>query len=107
MDSSLNSTHQPSSSSGIPSQPLPNPKGGINAITLRFETTLQERNHEEPSPLEHVPAEDMVEVEDAEEEEDVQDIVAEEEAQPQNALQEKYPFSHTFFKLHLKSVAYS
>ncbi|XLT25309.1 hypothetical protein HN873_056601 [Arachis hypogaea] len=86
MDSSLNSTHQPSSSSGIPSQLLPNPKGGINAITLRSGTTLQERNHEEPSPPEHVPAEDVVEVEDAEEEEDVQDIVEEEEAQPQNEV---------------------
>ena len=83
IDSLPNSTNQPSSSSEIPSQPLPNPKGGINAITLRSGTTLQERNHEEPSPPEHVPSEDVVEVEDAEEEEDVQDIVEEEAVQPQ------------------------
>jgi len=84
MDSSLNSTHQPSSSNGIPSQPLPNPKGGINAITLRSRTTLQERNHEKPNPPENAPTEDVVEVEEAEEEEEVQDIVEEEETQPQN-----------------------
>ncbi|XP_015944869.1 uncharacterized protein LOC107469995 [Arachis duranensis] len=79
-----NSTNQPSSSSGLPSQPLPNPKDGINTITLRSETTLQERNQEEPSPPEHTPAEDTVEVEDAEEEEDIQDIDEEEETQPQS-----------------------
>ncbi|XP_015944836.1 uncharacterized protein LOC107469970 [Arachis duranensis] len=84
MDSSLDFAHQPSSSSGIPSQRLPNSKGGINAITLRSRTTLQERNHEELRPPEHDPAEDAVEVEDAKEEEEVQDIVGEEEAQPQN-----------------------
>ncbi|MED6140645.1 hypothetical protein PIB30_095246 [Stylosanthes scabra] len=33
---------QPSSSSSIPSQPLPNPKGGLNAITLRSGTQLEE-----------------------------------------------------------------
>ncbi|XP_015940379.1 uncharacterized protein LOC107465907 [Arachis duranensis] len=66
-----NSNNQPSSSSGLPSQPLPNPKGGINAITLRSGTTLQERYQEEPSPSEHTPAEDAVEVEDAKEEEDI------------------------------------
>ena len=65
-----NSNNQPLSSSGIPSQPLPNPKGGINAITLRSGTTLQERNQEEPNPPEHAPAEEVVELEDAEEEED-------------------------------------
>ena len=84
IDSLHTSTNQPSSSSGIPSQPLPNPKGGINTITLRSRTTLQERNHEEPSLPEHAPTENVVEVEDAEEEEDVQDIVEEEEAQPHN-----------------------
>ncbi|MED6154685.1 hypothetical protein PIB30_115081, partial [Stylosanthes scabra] len=35
-------TSQPSSSSGIPSQPLPNPKGGLNAITLRSGANLEE-----------------------------------------------------------------
>ena len=78
-----NSNNQPSSSSGIPSQPLPNPKGGINAITLRSGTILQERNQEEPIPSEHASAKEVVEVEDAEEEEDIQDMVEEEEAQPQ------------------------
>ncbi|KAL4293670.1 hypothetical protein AHAS_Ahas18G0151300 [Arachis hypogaea] len=42
MSSSNNNTNQPSSSSNLPSQPLPNPKGGLNAITLRSGTTLEE-----------------------------------------------------------------
>ncbi|RYQ91269.1 hypothetical protein Ahy_B09g097162 isoform A [Arachis hypogaea] len=37
-----NNTTQPSSSSNLPSQPQPNPRGGLNAITLRSETTLEE-----------------------------------------------------------------
>ncbi|XP_052110242.1 uncharacterized protein LOC127741556 [Arachis duranensis] len=73
-----NSNNQPSSSSGIPSQPLSNPKGGINAITLRSRTTLQERNLEDPSQLEYASAEDMLEVEDVEKEDEVQDTVEEE-----------------------------
>ena len=80
---SQNSSNQPSSTTGIPSQPLPNPKGGINAITLRSGTTLQERNQEEPSSLEYASAEEVVEIEDVEEEEDIQDIAEEEIAQPQ------------------------
>ncbi|XP_057734361.1 uncharacterized protein LOC130949733 [Arachis stenosperma] len=40
--SSSNNTNQPSSSSNLPSQPQPNPKGGLNAITLRSGTTLEE-----------------------------------------------------------------
>ena len=75
IDSLPTSTNQPLNSSGIPSKPIPNPKGGINAITLRSGTTLPERNQEEPSPQEHAPVEDIVEVEDAEEEEEVQDMV--------------------------------
>ena len=75
-----NSNNQPLSSSGIPSQPLPNPKGGINAITLRSGTTLQERNQEEPSPPEHASTEEVVEIEDVEEEEDIQDMAEKEEA---------------------------
>ncbi|XP_015953085.1 uncharacterized protein LOC107477554 [Arachis duranensis] len=39
---STNNTNQLSSSSNLPSQPLPNPKGALNAITLRSETTLKE-----------------------------------------------------------------
>ena len=71
------------SSSGIPYQPLPNPKGGINAITLRSGTTLQERNQEEPSLPEHASAEEVVEIEDVEEEKDIQDLAEEEKAQSQ------------------------
>jgi len=89
IDSLPTSTNQPLSSSGIPSQPLPNPKGGINAITLRSGTTLTERNQEEPSPIEHTQIEDSVkvedaEMEDAEEEDEVQDKVEEETALPRN-----------------------
>ncbi|XP_057747635.1 uncharacterized protein LOC130966829 [Arachis stenosperma] len=75
-----NSNNQPLSPSGIPSQPLPNSKGGINAITLRSGTTLQGRNPEEPSPLEHAPADDMVEVEDVEEEDEAQGMAEAEAA---------------------------
>jgi len=75
---------QPSSSSALPSQPLPKPKGGINVITLRSGTTLQERSHKEPSSREDIQVEDIVEVEDVEEEEEVQDMVEEEVAQPRN-----------------------
>nr|XP_025607954.1 uncharacterized protein LOC112701409 [Arachis hypogaea] len=39
---SSNNTNQPSSSSNLPSQPIPNPKGALNAITLRSGTTLEE-----------------------------------------------------------------
>ncbi|XLR23427.1 hypothetical protein S83_051327, partial [Arachis hypogaea] len=108
IDSLPNSINQPLSSSGIPSQPLPNPKGGINAITLRSGTTLPERNQEEPSPIVHAPAEDVIEVEDAEmedaeEEDKVQDIVEEEAVQPRNGEPKEaedvqdtipIPFSH-------------
>ncbi|XP_057756091.1 uncharacterized protein LOC130975293 [Arachis stenosperma] len=83
---SLNtSNNQPASSNALPSQPLHNPKGGINAITLRSGTTLQERNQEEPIPQEYAPIEDMVEVEDVEEEDKVQDMVEEEATQPENS----------------------
>ncbi|XP_057723862.1 uncharacterized protein LOC130939805 [Arachis stenosperma] len=40
--SSSNNTHQPSNSSILPFQPQPNPKGGLNVITLRLGTTLEE-----------------------------------------------------------------
>ncbi|XP_015932443.1 uncharacterized protein LOC107458753 [Arachis duranensis] len=39
---SSNTTNQPSSSSNLPSQPIPKPKGALNAITLRSGTTLKE-----------------------------------------------------------------
>ncbi|XP_052118985.1 uncharacterized protein LOC127748466 [Arachis duranensis] len=74
------------SSSVLPSQPLPNPKGGINAITLRSRTTLQERSPEEPSSREDIQVEDVVEVEDVEEEDEVQDAVEKEVAQSRNGV---------------------
>ncbi|XLT87226.1 hypothetical protein HN873_008979 [Arachis hypogaea] len=86
LGSAPNSSNQPSSTTGILSQPLPNPKGGINAITLRSGTTLQERNQEEPSSPEYASAEEVVEIEDVEEEEDIQDIAEEEIAQPQEEV---------------------
>ncbi|XP_015954417.1 uncharacterized protein LOC107478796 [Arachis duranensis] len=59
--------------STLPSQALPNPKGGLNAITLRSGTTLQER-----SPKETTLDEDIIEVED---EKEVQIVVEEEVTQ--------------------------
>ncbi|XP_057755772.1 uncharacterized protein LOC130974953 [Arachis stenosperma] len=78
--------NQPSSSNALPSQPLPNPKGGINAITLRSGTTLQERSPEESSSKEDIQVEDIVEVEDVEEEDEVQGTVAKEVAQSRNGV---------------------
>ncbi|XP_015940305.1 uncharacterized protein LOC107465847 [Arachis duranensis] len=75
---------QPASSNTLPSQPFPNPKGGINAITLRSGTTLQERSYEEPCSRENIQVKDAVEVEDAEEEDEVQDMVEEAATQPEN-----------------------
>ncbi|XP_057755767.1 uncharacterized protein LOC130974947 [Arachis stenosperma] len=95
-------SNQPSSSNTLPSQLLPNPKGGINAITLRSGTTLPERSLEEPTKKENIPAEDTVEVENAAEE-DTQDIVEEKVAQPKNRVPKEgeatedaipIPFSH-------------
>ncbi|XP_057746220.1 uncharacterized protein LOC130965477 [Arachis stenosperma] len=76
--------NQPTSSSALPSQPLPNPKGGINAITLRSGITLQERSQEEPSSKADILVEGIVEVEDIEEEDVVREVVEEEAAQPRN-----------------------
>ncbi|XP_057746871.1 uncharacterized protein LOC130966119 [Arachis stenosperma] len=77
-------SNQPASSNALPSKPLPNPKGRINAIILRSKTTLQERSHEEPSSKVDIPVEDIVEVEDVEEEDVVQEVVEEEAGQPRN-----------------------
>ncbi|XP_072062072.1 uncharacterized protein [Arachis hypogaea] len=83
-------------SSELPSQPIPNPKGSINATTLRFGTKLQERS--EPSPKEVTQDEDVVEVEEVEEEDEVQEEVEDVIAQPRgeipkdgNVLQEATP----------------
>ncbi|XP_016163332.1 uncharacterized protein LOC107605902 [Arachis ipaensis] len=83
-------------SSELPSQPIPNPKGSINATTLRFGTKLQERS--EQSPKEVTQDEDVVEVEEVEEEDEVQEEVEDVIAQPRgeipkdgNVLQEATP----------------
>ncbi|XP_072076652.1 uncharacterized protein [Arachis hypogaea] len=81
VDPPFTSNNQPSSSSALPSQPLSNPKGGINAITLRSGTKLQERSLEEPSPREVTQDDDIVEVEEVEEEDEVQEVVEREVAQ--------------------------
>ncbi|XP_057746988.1 uncharacterized protein LOC130966221 [Arachis stenosperma] len=62
------------------------PRGGINAITLRSGTTPQERSPKEQSSKEDIQVEDIVELEDIEEEEEVQGTVAEEVAQPKNGV---------------------
>ncbi|XP_057734293.1 uncharacterized protein LOC130949650 [Arachis stenosperma] len=73
---SPNNTNQPSGSSNLPSQPLPNPKGGLNAITLRSWTTLEEIP---PRVMEDIHEEKMV-VEASQEEEEVNTKQEEEEA---------------------------
>ncbi|XP_016199690.1 uncharacterized protein LOC107640699 [Arachis ipaensis] len=72
--------------------------GGINAITLRSGTKLQERSHEEPSPIEVTQDEDVVELEEVEEEDEAQEVVEEVIAQLRggipkdgNVLQEATP----------------
>ncbi|KAL4315759.1 hypothetical protein AHAS_Ahas15G0217200 [Arachis hypogaea] len=72
---SSNNSIQPSSSSNLPSQPLPNPKGGLNAITLRSGTTLEEIPHR---VMEDVHEEEVV-VEAPHEEEEVDTRHEEEE----------------------------
>ncbi|KAL4344000.1 hypothetical protein AHAS_Ahas11G0134600 [Arachis hypogaea] len=67
MAMSSNNTNQPSSSSNLPSQPLPNPKGGLNVITLRSGTTLEEIP---PRVMEDIHEEEVV-VEAPHEEEEV------------------------------------
>ncbi|XP_015970328.1 uncharacterized protein LOC107493792 [Arachis duranensis] len=62
-----NNTNQPSSSSNLPSQPQPNPKGSLNAITLWSRTTLEEIP---PRILEDIHEEEVI-VEAPHEEEEV------------------------------------
>ncbi|KAL4365121.1 hypothetical protein AHAS_Ahas07G0074400 [Arachis hypogaea] len=71
-------TSQPSSSSALPSQPLPNPKGSLNAIYLRSVTTLEERSPKELREKKTTLDEDVVEVEDVEDKEEVQEVIEEE-----------------------------
>ncbi|XP_015960756.1 uncharacterized protein LOC107484730 [Arachis duranensis] len=86
MDQPSTPNSQPSCSSTLSSQPLPNPKGGINAITLRSNTTLQEKSSEEPSSREATQDEEVVEVEDVEDKDEVQEMVDEEVAQPKDGV---------------------
>ncbi|XP_025647711.1 uncharacterized protein [Arachis hypogaea] len=73
----------------MPSQPLPNPKGGINAITLRSGTQLKERDSKAPSPMKVAQGEDGVEIEEIEEEEESHVIVKDEDPQPRSEVPRK------------------
>nr|XP_025664780.1 uncharacterized protein LOC112763280 [Arachis hypogaea] len=86
MEPPSTSTTQPSSSSALPSQPLSNPKGGTNTITLRSGTKLQERSLQEPTPRKVTQDDDVVEVEEVEEEDEVQEVVEEEVDQPRDGV---------------------
>ncbi|XP_015970241.1 uncharacterized protein LOC107493698 [Arachis duranensis] len=79
MDPPSNSTPHPPNPSAIPSQPQPNPKGGINAITLRSRTQLKEKKGKDPSPIIITQEEEGVEIE---EDEAPQVTVEDEETQP-------------------------
>ncbi|XP_015944781.1 uncharacterized protein LOC107469904 [Arachis duranensis] len=76
------SAPQAPNSSAIPSQPQPNPKGGINAITLRSGTQLKEKKVKDASPIIINQEEKGIEIEEIEEEEEAQVIVEDEETQP-------------------------
>nr|XP_029149664.1 uncharacterized protein LOC112757045 [Arachis hypogaea] len=89
MEPPSTSTPQALNSSVIPSQPLPNPKGGINAVTLRSGTQLKERDSKAPSPMIVTQEEDVVEVEEIEEEEETHEIVEDEDPQPRSKVPRK------------------
>ncbi|XP_016185692.1 uncharacterized protein LOC107627367 [Arachis ipaensis] len=76
MESTSTSTTQSPTSSALPSQPLPDPKGGINAITI----------HEELSPIEVTQHEDVVEIKKVKAEDEAQEIVEEVIAQPRGGI---------------------
>ncbi|XP_015944649.1 uncharacterized protein LOC107469786 [Arachis duranensis] len=82
MDPPSTSAPQAPNSSAIPSQPQPNPKGGINAITLRSETQLKEKKVKDPSPIIITQEEEGIKIKEIEEEEEAQVIVENEETQP-------------------------
>ncbi|XP_015969945.1 uncharacterized protein LOC107493362 [Arachis duranensis] len=81
MDTSSNSTPQPPIQSIIPSQPQPNPKGSINAITLRSGTQLKEKEAKDLNPITTTQEDEGIDMEEVEEGETPQAIV-EDEAQP-------------------------
>ncbi|XP_015954737.1 uncharacterized protein LOC107479099 [Arachis duranensis] len=77
-----------------PRKKLPNlltttPKGGINAITLRSRTKLQERSLEPPHQKEVTQEEDVVEVEEIEEKDEAHEVVKEEFNQPRDGVSKK------------------
>ncbi|XP_015970044.1 eukaryotic peptide chain release factor GTP-binding subunit-like [Arachis duranensis] len=80
MDTLSNSTPEPPIQSVIPSQPQPNPKGGINAITLRSRTQLKEKEAKNSNPI-ATTQEERIDMEEVEEEETPQ-VIVEDEAQP-------------------------
>ncbi|XP_057734395.1 uncharacterized protein LOC130949777 [Arachis stenosperma] len=80
------STPQPSSSSAIPSQPLPNPKGGINAISLRSRTQFQERSPKPSSSIIVTQYENVIEIEKIEEEDEAEEVVEDEVPQPRSEV---------------------
>ncbi|XP_025635927.1 uncharacterized protein [Arachis hypogaea] len=82
-------TPQASTSSAIPSQPLPNPKGGMNAVTLRSRMQLKERDSKASSPIKVVQEEDGVEIEEIEEEEESHIIVEDEDPLPRSEVPRK------------------
>ncbi|XP_015970264.1 uncharacterized protein LOC107493721 [Arachis duranensis] len=82
MDPPSNPTPQPPIPSVIPSQPQPNPKGGINAITLRSGKQLKEKGPKDLNPITTAQEEEGIEIEQVVEEETPQVIVEDEETQP-------------------------
>ncbi|XP_015934290.1 uncharacterized protein LOC107460436 [Arachis duranensis] len=97
--SNTQNTHQASTSSGLPSQPQPNPKGSINAITLRSGTKLNEVSLE-PTSLSKEPhnkeIEEEVEVIGDEKENiarDEEELLKVKEPKRKNPLEEPTPIS--------------
>ncbi|XP_025661628.2 uncharacterized protein [Arachis hypogaea] len=84
MEPPSTSTPQAPNSSAIPSQPLPNAKGGINAITLRSGTQLKERGPKAPNLMIVAQEEDGVEIEEIEEEDEAHEVVKDEVPQPRS-----------------------
>ncbi|XP_016178219.1 GATA zinc finger domain-containing protein 4-like [Arachis ipaensis] len=72
-------TNQISSSSSLPSQPLPNTKGSINAITLRSGTTLNEVEPEPVQLAEDVPNVEVGDTMDIDEDEKEEEVARKEE----------------------------
>ncbi|XP_016195451.2 uncharacterized protein LOC107636460 [Arachis ipaensis] len=81
MDTSSNPTPQPPIQSVIPSQPQPNPKGDINAITLRSGTQLKENGAKDSNPITITQEEERIDIEEVVEKETPQ-VIVEDETQP-------------------------